>query len=325
VEVAPDGAIRVKPGEWLSKYSAAIHNNYWSVHEFARKDPSGKLVPIRNVNLIYAGETVYHVPTYQASLKRTVPTTVITFDRPLEITAYRVAPLSENDKKELIIEHLEGEFHLRGEHLEVLEKVAHYTHTASEFAEIAECLASIFVHLPEAVEAGVGVFSLVGALAFPVFATINVINAWEFGERLTGLRAVAYGITAWAFDESPPAPPPWIRANISPGSVQKALAANPGDRIFAGYVREAKQSEERNVLAHQKAWNDSCQAAWKNMGEMVVKQKVRKQYLQTTFRALGDWDRNTLVKTLMDGLAKKELRPGSERDAFWSPQPNYPN
>ncbi|HEY6943618.1 MAG TPA: hypothetical protein VI431_00655 [Candidatus Acidoferrum sp.] len=325
VEVAPDGAIRVKPGDWLSKYSAAIHNNYWTIHEFARKDRSGRFLPIANPNLIYAGETVYHLPTYHAHRKATPRAAVITFDTPLEITAYRVAPLSEAEKKKKIAEHLEGEFHLRGENFEFVEKLAHYTHTASEMGEIGECLASIFVHVPEAVETAVEGFSVVGALAFSVFAAIKVINAWEFGQRLTGLRAVAYGMTAWAFGDARPAPPAWIRANISPASAQRAMAANAGDRQFVGYVREAVQREEQQVLAHQRAWNDSCQAAWNNMDEMVAKQHVRKEYLQTLFRVLGDGDRNTLVQKLMNQLAEKHLRKGFEQDAFWSPAPNYPN
>ncbi|WP_040818852.1 hypothetical protein [endosymbiont of Tevnia jerichonana] len=33
---------------------------------------------------------------------------------------------------------------------------------------------------------------------------INWINAWEAGDRLYGFRAVAYTITAWAFDETIP-------------------------------------------------------------------------------------------------------------------------
>jgi hypothetical protein len=66
VEIAADGALRVKNGDWLSKYSAAIHDDYSHVHEFARKSQTGQLVPIANPNLIYPGETLYHLPTATA-------------------------------------------------------------------------------------------------------------------------------------------------------------------------------------------------------------------------------------------------------------------
>ena len=60
-----DGAIHVKHGDWLSKYSAAMYNDFTHVHEFGRMDKNGQLRPIHNVNLIFAGETVYHIPTYR--------------------------------------------------------------------------------------------------------------------------------------------------------------------------------------------------------------------------------------------------------------------
>src|SRR5437868_12811809 len=64
VTMRTDGAINVKQGDWLSKYSAAIFNDYQHIHEFGRMDASGKLRPIQKVNLILKGETIYHVPTY---------------------------------------------------------------------------------------------------------------------------------------------------------------------------------------------------------------------------------------------------------------------
>ncbi len=67
VRVEDNGAIHVGPGDWLSKYSAAIHDgDVTQIREFARMGPDGRLRPIRNVDLIYAGETIYHIPTYCA-------------------------------------------------------------------------------------------------------------------------------------------------------------------------------------------------------------------------------------------------------------------
>lgn len=295
VQVAEDGAIRVKPGDWLSKYSAAIHNNFWAIREFARRDASGRFVAIRNPNRIYAGETIYHLPS--------VPRTAIaTFDTGSEFDPPRLPPMPEEERKKLILEHLEGEFDLRGEHLEILEKLAHYVHSAADFAEAGEAIAHIFVHVPEALAAGVEYFSLLGAAAFPIMATIQWINANEFGYRLLGFRAVAYGITAWAFNDPVPAPPGWIRTNY----------------IVSGLGKD--------VPAAHRAWNASAHAAIRHMGEMATKRDMRKEHLQLLFRAMVDEDRNKLVKEIMEGIAKKELRAGtSEIGMFWSPEPNYPN
>jgi hypothetical protein len=307
VTMNADGAIRVKRGDWLSKYSAAMYDNYWMVNEFARMDHSGKLVPIRNPNLISAGEVVYHLPTYYEFSKISFPAK--------QITVVRTDLMSEDRKKQIILEHLKGEFDLRGENFEIIETVADGIHMASELSEAGECLASILVHAPEAVEAFIsGPLAIAGAVAFPIFATIKLINAWQFGQRLIGLRAIAYGMTAWAFGDQRPGPPAWIRSNMK----------------FAG-------SQEYDIRASEKAWSDSCEKAWSNMEDAALKQilsgnrtgpkrsiRMRKEWLQALFRAIGDVDRNKLVKKLMEGIARKYLRAGMETDAFWSPPPSYP-
>ena len=52
----PEGAIEVKHGDWLSKYSAAMYNDLTRIDEFGRIDKSGSLQNILNVNHIFAGE-----------------------------------------------------------------------------------------------------------------------------------------------------------------------------------------------------------------------------------------------------------------------------
>lgn len=65
VTVSEDGRILVKPGDWLSKYSYAIYKNYTTLDVFARLDASGNPIPIVNKDLIYAGETLIHLPDYK--------------------------------------------------------------------------------------------------------------------------------------------------------------------------------------------------------------------------------------------------------------------
>jgi hypothetical protein len=51
-------------GDWLSKYSAAMYNDLTRIYEFGRIDKSGSLQKILNVNHIFTGETIFHIPTY---------------------------------------------------------------------------------------------------------------------------------------------------------------------------------------------------------------------------------------------------------------------
>ena len=86
-----DGAIRVKHGDWLSKYSAALHNDFTRVHEYGRIGNFGQLSPIRDINLIYAGETIYHLPTYGKAKAR--------------ILAHRAGAEIINDIRALVLGH----------------------------------------------------------------------------------------------------------------------------------------------------------------------------------------------------------------------------
>lgn len=74
VTVAENGAILVKPGDWLSKYSAAIYNNLTTLEVFVRPGPRGPsddvTQVIANKNLINAGETILHKPTWEQWKKK---------------------------------------------------------------------------------------------------------------------------------------------------------------------------------------------------------------------------------------------------------------
>ena len=60
VTINADRSIKVRPGDWLSKYSMAIYGNFDHVDAFWRKDDEGNFYEIIDKDLIDAGETLYH-------------------------------------------------------------------------------------------------------------------------------------------------------------------------------------------------------------------------------------------------------------------------
>jgi len=72
VSIAEDGAIKVKQGDWLSKYSAAIYNDFIHFYEYGRKRRDGRIEIISNFSSIYAGEIIYHIPTFEAWQKKSI-------------------------------------------------------------------------------------------------------------------------------------------------------------------------------------------------------------------------------------------------------------
>jgi hypothetical protein len=282
VEVGSEGAIKVRPGDWLSKYSAAMFNTFWRVYEFGRKGRFG-VEPIQNVNLIYAGETIYHIPTYHKS-------------RPVWPPPPPPPPIPDSAKKELIKSILASDFNLRGDNLPILGKaidILGYTDNALSLAEIAGLIAEGTLWSA----AGV-VTSIASAFLFPFAATIQFLNAWEGGLRVAGMVAVAYTITAWAFDDPIPGLPPRLQRNIT----ASGLASQ--------------------IPAYRASWQDASNATLKNIAEMIAKKPgVSKKSFQVLFRAIGDDNPHILCRIVLRQLEKGVT--GMEKDILKTYE--YPN
>ena len=75
------------------------------------------------------------------------------------------------------------------------------------------------------------------------------------------MRAIAYGTTAWAFDDPPPSLPNIIRENLLKSTVPSKLTLKADE--------------------YQSAWNEARDSAIKNLEAEVVKRKVSKRSYQS--------------------------------------------
>jgi hypothetical protein len=275
VEVSHDGAIHVRHGDWLSKYSAAMFNTFWRVHEFGRMSDHG-MQPIRNVNLIYAGETIYHIPTYIRSRWSAAPTS-----SPGTLPPPHTLPVPDAEKKALTKNTLANDFRLSGHQLELLDKsitIVGYTDTAFSLTEIAGLIAK----WSALAVAGTAV-SYANLLLTPVGLTIAFINADNFSLRPIGMAAVAYTITAWAFDDPIP--------SGMPPSLHKQDHA----------VGRGTQTSE-----YQASWQTATNATLRNLKEMVAKNPdISEKSYKVVYRAVGNDDRKALCKILLGEFAKE--------------------
>jgi hypothetical protein len=265
VTMGTDGAIKVKHGDWLSKYSAAMYNNFEHIHEFGRMDSAGKLRRIRNVNLIFAGETVFHMPTY----RKAHPVTA-------DVVEIIASPLSEQQTKQAVVDMLKADYGLRGERLKILEEAAHIAHageTAVELAEIAGLIAEGAV--------AVTVIQVVAGALTVIAVGIAILNANETDIKLAGIHAIGYALTAWAFNDPIPHYPSSLKENVSRFPGKQALP-----RLEA-------------------AWNDAAAATVRNLEAEVAKKRVRKRSYQIYWQALGGNDRRKLARMLMEARAEE--------------------
>jgi hypothetical protein len=196
VLVNDDGSIKVHWGDWLSKYAVAIYGTPLRVQEFARMGQHG-LLPIKNLNMIYAGEKLYHAPTYYAKHGAAV------LDRPAP-----PLPLTDADKKRLALEHFVHEFDLKGDDVRVVSDWLDHLHVIDELVvEIGECiveLAGTEIAAGSAIWATGFIGGLLNALLVPAMATFQLLHKLESGDRICQMAAIAVGITAWAYGEGPP-------------------------------------------------------------------------------------------------------------------------
>ncbi len=182
MKIANDGKILVKSGDWLSKYSMAIYRGDGSkVKEFGRLQLA-TMRAIVNVSMISPGETIYHVPTYNAfrSPVKTVPvkTTPVKTSKPATVAPHELRLALVTGKTTFSM--LSASFRF-GENLVKLvsaltgvkpEEIDKQIKSVKRGAELIDCIVSAF-ECTLALERG-------GKVEASSHALISVGSAWSF-------------------------------------------------------------------------------------------------------------------------------------------------
>jgi hypothetical protein len=297
VTMRTDGAINVRHGDWLSKYSSAMYNDFTHIHEFARMDKGGKLKKIHRVDHIFAGETIYHIPTYNQA-------------NPMKLDAIEIvaSPLSDEQEEKLMAETLADDYDLQGERLEWLEHAAHIAKALEVGHDVAETVGETAGWIVEETAVAAGfeaagtVIGLVSMVLEPIEIGIAILDALETEAKIAGMQAICYAITAWAFDDPMPSYPASLRPNWR--------GAGTG---MAGLQRA------------EEGWKDACEATVRNLEAKVKKSGRGKFSYQILWQSIGGGERRQLARRLMDARAK-EISSSVERISFEALNPDgYPN
>jgi hypothetical protein len=280
VSIQPNGAIQVKHGDWLSKYSAAIYNDFTRIHEFGRMDKAGKLRPIHNPDIIYTGETIYHIPTYRKA-------------HPMRMDAIEIkaSPLTDEQRQRIIVDTLTKEFHLGEAAKEFMIEAAHITHGVDTVVQIVEIAGLIAEGT-----AGATAVQLLSAVLTPIMIALELSKALDTDARIIRTQASCYALTAWAFDHSIPKYPPTLRARYAQ---------------FWGQDRLPRAEE---------AWKEGAEEAVRILEKEVTKKRrfapsgVHKESYQAYLQALGGADPKRLAKLCLQ--ARAEEASGSEKTAI---------
>lgn len=265
VTIGADGEIFVRPGDWLSKYSAAVDGDFYTIWPYMRPTDDGQFISIRDPKLIIAGESLYHIPTFLKFRKQ--------HDLP-EVDVPQPKVMTDSEKKKLSEEFISSNFNLRGDNAKALADALTYLDHADAALTVAEVAGLI---AEGTVLAGVATAaSLAAVFGSMVGGVIALLNVLETGQRLAGMRGVAYASVAWAFDD------------------------DKTDRHFPGFSRTLEQRLRYGGQVSESEVN-RCKRAWAD-AVIATKNELEK-------KALGPYGYGRSMKSqkLLIGAAKKRI------------------
>lgn len=274
VDVADNGAIHVQPGDWLSKYSVAIYKDPAKVYDiYGREDKKGVINPITNVNLIFAGETVYHLPTLEGYLDRQEKKPIRKIKAETMVLVGEPVGLGDPDEYEdkSLESFITLNFQLPGEHGKFFATVCKIL-KLREVAFVLKVgeLIGINKFFDEALKTG----GEANQILTIIKVVLAIANSMETLEGIWAARAIAYTATAWAFGHHPLPPEPskgLIARLSSPGTL------GTGDR-------------KATLASCMNAWEVTARATWSELENTYAK-----EFGETTMDAVIESDFNGFV------------------------------
>jgi peptidoglycan hydrolase-like protein with peptidoglycan-binding domain len=284
VEVGIDGRIFVQPGDWVSKYSAAMYGDYWHIQEFGRME-NGQMTRLANPDMIRAGEVIYHLPTWQAFMNGKT-----------KVQPPPAPPLPLEMKKQITDSAIGHDFRMPGDNgVKLLKRLA-------EWMKWAEPVVDVLTIIQAIAETASDAFAMVKVAVDTYKAFADLCDAWDSGELVYALRGAAYSITAWAFNETCPSKSEeiWsytLHYDKDPERLKRM------QRAWDRAVEEARASNQR--YAREKLEG--------------VPPGQREEVWKAALRAAGDGSKVKLCKTAMKALGDKYMkgRMAVEREFYY--------
>lgn len=190
VTVADNGAIRVRQGHLLSRYSMAIHGVPYVIYEYGRLN-ANRLELITDVNRIFAGETIYHIPTWNRNSDQTHSPMAIVADAPQPTPE----PQRRREIERFIRDNTPADRSMAAAIASGLSKLVSTARTATVLAELAGAGISATV---------MTVTGLLSTFSTLVGSILAIIYANESTVRNAARIGYCYGLASWAFEESKP-------------------------------------------------------------------------------------------------------------------------
>ena len=192
--------------------------------------------------------------------------------------------LSDQEKKEIIKSILGANHNAVGKHFPIFSEMMNGLGTFNDALTFAELLPTLSTWLSGAAVTSItSAAAFSGTILFPFQQTINLINANETGLRAYSYRAISYTITAWAFDKLKSTSSPRILSNLTSGPY----------------------TTTKDVAEYHKVWRETSISVLTKLELICIQKKIKKQYLKTVFKALGQGSPEKLSVLILKGFEKE--------------------
>ncbi len=211
-------------------------------------------------------------------------------------TVVKNKKMSEKEKDELLKEILGQDYYKAGNNLPMLNKVIGFISDTNDLATLTEIIPLLNSALANSrlfaiISSGTSVFSV---LLFPVGSMINIINAYQLGVKMYSYRAIAYSITAWAFNKPIPISSP---------------------RIISNSKNRFPVASHNEITEKHTAWKKASQSVIKEIDQFVLSNNLTKNSFQLLLQAMSDGNQQKLCDFLLRGY-EKEFK-GYHSKAVW--------
>lgn len=193
---------------------------------------------------------------------------------------------ASHNNKQIIEDIISKDLNLKGDNLPllslVIDKISRIDNTVA-LAELIPQVSAIIgdMKLLSITASAASVSSIV---LFPVGAMLSIINGMESGLRLYGMRAVAYTITAWTYDQMIPLSSPTVLRNITAGQVR---------------------AKAWDIQQRDKAWKTASDSVLQRLNKEIKSKDIEKQTLQLMLKALSDNNMQKLSLSVLKGFENK--------------------
>jgi Mg2+/Co2+ transporter CorB len=190
--------------------------------------------------------------------------------------------LTDKEKDDLLKEILGRDYDTAGQNLPVLAKVIGFVGNSNDLFVLAELVPKINAVLSSSrfisvVASGASIFSIV---MFPVSIIISIINAYKTGLRMYSYRAIAYTITAWAYDK----PVPLLSR-----------------RIIYNARHSAPVQPVSEIKVMHDVWKKTSQSVISEINNLILVNNISKYTFKIFLRAISDNKEQKLCELIMMG------------------------